>query len=145
MLAFVSPAELIGVDLSMNQLSACSKRLGRHGVLLVHGTALELPFGDESLGAVTLINALQQIPEPQRVFVEVGRCLRPRGRLVCTTYRSYTEGIGGYLRTTYAGAFKIRSFAESEIAEWCHRAGMRLLDVSGPASVLMFTAVKQER
>jgi SAM-dependent methyltransferase len=145
MVAFVSPTELIGVDLSMRQLSACAKQPGMHGMLLAHGTALALPFGDESLGAVTLINALQQIPEPQRVLAEIGRCLRPRGRLVCTTYRSYTDGIGGYIRSTYARAFKIRSFAESEIDEWCRGAGMQLLDVRGPASVLMFAAMKGER
>jgi SAM-dependent methyltransferase len=145
MAAFVAPSELVGLDLSVGQLRAAAQRADMQGVLLAHATAHALPFGDATLGAVTLINALQQIPEPRQVIAEVGRCLRPQGRFVCTTYRSYTEGIGGYLRDTYARAFKVRAFAEHEIEAWCRDAGMRLLDASGPASVLMFAAEKIAR
>ena len=48
-----------------------------------------LPFADESLGALVLLDVLHHLPAPGRFFSEAGRVLRPGGRIVlCEPYLS---------------------------------------------------------
>ncbi len=42
---------------------------------------LHLPFGDEELDAVIMVNTFHHIPDPALFLREAGRCLRPGGRV----------------------------------------------------------------
>lgn len=46
-----------------------------------HGSALDLPFDDESFDAVWTQNTIMNIDDKARVFAEAHRVLRPGGRL----------------------------------------------------------------
>lgn len=53
---------------------------GSSADLLLDGRCM--PFVDESLSGVVLINVLHHISEPGRLFAEAARCVRPEGKLL---------------------------------------------------------------
>lgn len=52
---------------------------------LVFGDAHKLPFADESLNTVLLIEVLEHLPEPDQAFSEALRVLSPNGQLLLST------------------------------------------------------------
>ena len=50
----------------------------------VWGSALELPFRDESFDTVFSSQVLEHVPEPAQMVAEIGRVLRPDGYLILT-------------------------------------------------------------
>ncbi len=74
---------VIAVDGSSQMLAAARERLDAFAnVELRHGELEQLPLDDQLLDAATLILVLHHLPDPSRVFGEVGRTLRPEGRLL---------------------------------------------------------------
>lgn len=74
---------VIAVDGSRKMLAAARKRLdGLTNVDLRHGELEQLPVESGSLDAATLILVLHHLPDPSRALAEVGRTLRPGGRLL---------------------------------------------------------------
>ena len=69
---------VVGLDLSAGQLRVARRRL-RH---LVQADVTRLPVGDAVVGAVVLAYAHTDVDDIAPVFAEVGRVLRPGGRLV---------------------------------------------------------------
>lgn len=55
-------------------------RPGTH--VSITASALELPFGDNKVGAVFMLNTLHHLPDPYRFFNETRRILKPGGRCV---------------------------------------------------------------
>jgi len=45
-------------------------------------SALQMPFRNDVLDAVVLVDAFHHLPDPKRFLSEIRRCLKPRGRLV---------------------------------------------------------------
>lgn len=77
-----------GIDLSPGMLEAAREAVGKSGlsVELVEADARELPFSDGSFDvAFTAFGAIPFVPDPERVFAEVSRVLRPGGRWVFAT------------------------------------------------------------
>lgn len=132
--------DLVGFDLSYASLRACRTALPK--TVLLRGNALELPFADQSLGAVNCSNSLQLIPNTPRVLQEIGRTLRPGGTFTCFTYRKSPPGAYRVFQATVERIMGVRAFLVSDIETWLHAAGMELIDVSGPNLVLLFTARK---
>lgn len=78
----------VGVDLSPGMLAAAREAGHAAGieVPLVQADARELPFEAESFDlAFTAFGAIPFVPDPERIFAEVARVLRPGGRWVFTT------------------------------------------------------------
>jgi ArsR family transcriptional regulator len=74
---------VIAVDASAAMLQAARKRLqGFENVELRRGDLEALPIDDARLDAATLALVLHHLPEPGRALAEVGRVLKPRGRLL---------------------------------------------------------------
>ncbi len=48
----------------------------------VFADAATLPFADDCLDVVLLLEVLEHLPEPDRALAEIARCLRPEGRLL---------------------------------------------------------------
>ena len=67
-----------GVDLNPDAFQARS----RSGLHLQHGSALELPFADETFDVVGSYQALEHIPEPERALDELVRVCKSGG-MVC--------------------------------------------------------------
>lgn len=66
----------IGCDLSLGMLTAATT-----DAPLVHGDGLKLPFADDSLDGVTCGFALRNFVSLPPMLAELGRCIRPGGRI----------------------------------------------------------------
>ena len=79
---------VVGMDVSKAMLEEAMAQTREAGVMVdfVRAEAPSLPFQDQSLGAVLQSGSLHLIEDAARLFVEVGRVLRPGGRYVASTY-----------------------------------------------------------
>ena len=72
--------EVIGLDLSSDQIGRARKRAERAG--LDEGSALELPFADQSFDLVMSVASIKHWPDRQAGARECARVTRAGGRLV---------------------------------------------------------------
>jgi len=113
---------VIAVDGSSQMLAAARERLDPFAnVELRHGELEKLPLDDQLLDAATLILVLHHLPDPSRVFGEVGRTLRPEGRLLIVDMlpherQEYQQQMGH----VWLG------FAEDQIRRFVETAGLKL-------------------
>jgi len=78
-------ARVVAVDTSAAMLQAAKRRLqGVGNVELRRGDLEALPIDDGRLDAATLMLVLHHVPEPARAIAEVGRVLKPGGRVIIT-------------------------------------------------------------
>jgi ubiquinone/menaquinone biosynthesis C-methylase UbiE len=77
---------VVGLDLSAPMLRVAQTRLQarKSTVAWVLDTAVRLPFADGSFSAVTCIEALELLPDPNQALAEMTRVLRPGGCLMIT-------------------------------------------------------------
>jgi ArsR family transcriptional regulator len=76
-------ARVIAVDASAAMLQAAKKRLQRFdNVDLRRGELEALPIDDARLDAATLVLVLHHLSEPAQALADVGRALKPGGRLL---------------------------------------------------------------
>ncbi len=73
--------KVTGIDLTPEFVSTARRLAALTGqdVEFIQGSALELPFEDESFGLVTLIHVGMNLPDKGRLFSEVRRVLRAGG------------------------------------------------------------------
>jgi ubiquinone/menaquinone biosynthesis C-methylase UbiE len=84
---------VVGVDLSAPMLVRAFPRLG---ACLVRADASRLPFGEQSVGHAVSVWVVHAIDDPQTLFTEVARVLRPGGRyVVATTQRPSASDVVG--------------------------------------------------
>ena len=57
------------------------------------GDAHELPFKDESIGTVFMLETIEHLWEPQRVFREISRVIKPNGILAFTVVWIHNRAI----------------------------------------------------
>jgi SAM-dependent methyltransferase len=71
----------------------------------VHGDAAAVPFAAESFDGVLCTQVLEHVAEPQRIFEEIRRVLRPGGRLLLTApqYNALHEEPRDFFRYTRYG------------------------------------------
>lgn len=78
---------VVGLDLAEPMLRAAAAKAGARpghpNVAWVVGDALALPFPDGRFDAVTVGFGLRNMPDYAAALAEMGRVLRPGGRLVC--------------------------------------------------------------
>ncbi|MHB8872240.1 MAG: methyltransferase domain-containing protein [Myxococcaceae bacterium] len=79
---------VVGLDVSKAMLeeAVAQNREAGAAIDLVRAEAPYLPFQDGSLGAVLQSGSLHLIEDAARLFMEIGRVLRPGGRYVASTY-----------------------------------------------------------
>jgi SAM-dependent methyltransferase len=116
-----SPGALVvGLDLSHAMLEVAAERTRAYSnVVLVHGDAHALPFGSASFGGVNNAGALHAYDDPEQVFREVWRVLRPGGIYVGSTFAEAPSLLGKVV-ARMAG---IRRFAPAELRSWLQRLG----------------------
>jgi SAM-dependent methyltransferase len=74
---------VIGIDTSPEMLRAARRRVGGlANVELRRGDVEALPLADDSVDAAIAVLVLHHLAEPQRALGEIGRVLRPGGRLL---------------------------------------------------------------
>ncbi|MGQ0504821.1 MAG: methyltransferase domain-containing protein [Myxococcaceae bacterium] len=79
---------VVGMDVSKPMLEEAVAQAREAGAIVdfLRAEAPLLPFVDHSLGAVLQTASLHLIEDIHRLFIEVGRVLRPGGRYVGTSY-----------------------------------------------------------
>jgi len=118
-------ARVVAVDGSAPMLQAAKKRLQRFdNVELRRGELESLPIDDARLDAATLMLVLHHVPEPERALAEVGRVLKPGGRLVLVDMLphdrdSYRQQMGhvwlGFSEDHVRKLLKSRGFEDARI------------------------------
>jgi demethylmenaquinone methyltransferase/2-methoxy-6-polyprenyl-1,4-benzoquinol methylase len=82
-LASRTPADVIGVDLTIGMLAQGRRNVARAGlngrVQLVAGRAEQLPFPDASFDALTFTYLLRYVNDPQATLRELARVVKPGG------------------------------------------------------------------
>jgi len=82
--------EVVGVDLNPAML-AQAESLGLDRVELREADATQLPFGDAEFDLAVCQQGLQFVPEPASAIAEMGRVLRPGGRVGLACWNSPSE------------------------------------------------------
>lgn len=122
-LAAAAPGALVvGLDLSRAMLDVAAQRTGGYtNVVLVRADAHALPFIDCSFDGVNNAGALHAYDDPEIVFREIKRVLRPGGHYVGSTFAE-APSLFGRIAARAAG---IRRFEPSELRAWLQRIGFR--------------------
>src|SRR5258708_11791061 len=83
---------VIGLDYSRRMLHVAAEKVAPIGfrVTLMYQPAQKLPFGDNTFDAVTCLEALEFMPDPDAVIAEIVRVARP-GALLLLTVRKGVE------------------------------------------------------
>jgi SAM-dependent methyltransferase len=72
-------------DLQQEMLDHTMRRVDERGLVNVNptrGDARDLPYESDSFDGAVLVTVLGEIPDQERALAEIGRVLRPGGRLV---------------------------------------------------------------
>lgn len=115
------PGELVvGVDISRAMLDVAARRAKGYGnVALVRADAHHLPFVDACFGGINNSGALHAYDDPEQVFGEIWRVLRPGAVYVASTF-SHTNSLTSRAASRIAG---IRRFDPLELRAWLSRIG----------------------
>jgi SAM-dependent methyltransferase len=96
--AATTQARYVGVDIAVSALVAVARRAERLGmssrVRAVEASFDALRLDDGEAGAVMSIDALLFAPDKRAAAAEMARVLRPRGRLVATTWDYHSQPVG---------------------------------------------------
>ena len=136
----------LGIDQSREMLAMARVNLERAGLANARvrlGDMYQLALADASFDAVVIHQVLHYADRPAAVIAEAARVLRPQGALVLVDFAPH--GLE-FLRDEHA--HRRLGFADAEIAEWCHAAGLnpaapRPLP-GDPLTVVIWTATRQE-
>jgi ubiquinone/menaquinone biosynthesis C-methylase UbiE len=115
-----------GLDRSWPMLRYASQRVREEGldnVVLIHGTALQLPFPADRFDLVNCCGALHLFPDVPRVLSEVHRVLKPGGCFtVAAVYRrdGRIAAVGAAYRRQ---VFGVDAFSRGELESRLVRAG----------------------
>ena len=82
-----SPALVFGVDTSREALEVARREVTHERVEFVHADINRLPFPDEFFDFVNCDQVIHHTPDPQVTFENLGRKLKPGGRICCYVYK----------------------------------------------------------
>jgi SAM-dependent methyltransferase len=120
-MASASPGSwVVGLDIARSMMEvAAAKGRGYDNLIFVRGDAHELPMPDACMSGVNNSGALHVYDDPEVVFSEILRVLKPGGLFVGSTYSPAKSFVGRTL-SQVAG---IRRFRPAELRSWLSRLG----------------------
>jgi demethylmenaquinone methyltransferase/2-methoxy-6-polyprenyl-1,4-benzoquinol methylase len=94
--------QVIGLDFAPPMIEAAQqKRNGRADVRFMVGDAMRLPFPDATFQACTVSFGLRNMADYEGALREMGRVIKPGGRLVCLELTPYRTPVLGRLFNAY--------------------------------------------
>ena len=128
-----------GVDLSEESLKVAAKHDATASVKYLAANAYELPFPDASFDAVTCMDFLEHVPEPDKVISEVSRVLKPGGLLFFHTFNRnmlshliIIKLVEWLVKNTPRNMHVIDLFIQPrELEAMCQKAGLQCTEWTG--------------
>ena len=123
----VAAGTVVGLDISLPMLRYASRRAREEGLtnlLLIHGTALDLPFPPAHFDVVNCCGALHLFPDVPRVLREIERVLRPGGRFTVAAFRRSVGRIAAFRATARRRLYGIDAFTPEELESRLVEAGL---------------------
>lgn len=117
---------VVGLDLSLPMLRVASRRVHEAGlgnVILIHGTALQLPFPAQCFDLVNCCGALHLFPDVPRVLSEVNRVLRPGGRFTVAAVHQRPGRLAALGAAYHRTVFGVDAFSPATLAAHLAHAG----------------------
>ena len=90
-------ARLIAIDYS-SAVDAASENLNSENLLIIQGDLANLPIPSQSLDFVYCIGVLQHTQNPEIIFAELLRCLKPDGEITLTFYENSSWHVKFYAK-----------------------------------------------
>jgi len=110
------------IDVSETLIDAARVRLAGHANVRCQAADLHaLPFADASFDQVLLLNVLTHLRAPARAIGELGRVLRPGGRLALVTLAAHD-----HLDVTAAYGHVTAGFTPADVRRLLEKAGLRV-------------------
>jgi ubiquinone/menaquinone biosynthesis C-methylase UbiE len=78
----------------LERARARAKRQSLHQVEVVHADMTALPYADGEADLFLSYSGLHMVHDPQRAIEEIGRCLKPGGEVIGTTFLAEGHGRG---------------------------------------------------
>jgi SAM-dependent methyltransferase len=145
----VPAGSVVGLDLSLPMLRYGSRRVREEGlrnVLLVHGTALSLPFAPDHFDLVNCCGALHLFPDARRALGEVHRVLKPGGRFTVAAFCRSDGRIATLRNTVRRRLSGIDAFSPRDLASRFREAGLDGIEcLHAKAAWLIMSARKNLR
>lgn len=124
----------VGLDFSGRMLDVAEKQLSGTGsrIVLVKGTAQEMPFPDESFDIVTNLNMISTLPtykDVKTVIREMVRVCRKNGCLILEIRNRMNPLISLQYGLTSRKSFPKKTYYTKEITEVLKKSGCRIIRV----------------
>ncbi len=138
---------VFGLDLSLPMLRYASRRVRAEGInnlVLIHGTALELPFTTGSLDWVNCCGALHLFPDVPRVLGEIHRVLRPGGGFSVAAARRSSSIAAARAAVVHRRLTGINSFTSDELASQLARAGFAAVECHHAKRIWLIMSARKD-
>jgi ubiquinone/menaquinone biosynthesis C-methylase UbiE len=127
-------ARAIGCDVSAKAIERCRGFAEAEGqterALFEVCAAEQLPFGEASFGAASLVSVLEHVEDDEAAVRELARVVRPGGRVWLTVpndLRHYPLGLRQAMKRYYAHIGHVREYSPATLGEMFARHGFRPL------------------
>lgn len=138
----------VAADISPTMLARTQRLATRLGVLrqveLVEADAIRLPFADGEFDLVVCFNGLHCLPDPAAALRELGRCVKPGGRLIGDTIvRGERRFSDTWMVAARANGVFGPTGTAADLRTWLTAAGLRIDTLTCSGSVAHFQASRQ--
>jgi ubiquinone/menaquinone biosynthesis C-methylase UbiE len=132
----------LAADLSPKMLSRARRRAAARSLSQVEPIEADmtaLPFADGEVDLFLSISGLHMLPEPERAVAEIGRCLKPGGRLSGTTFLN--DGTRRCRALYKAGSYRGHPLppGREELVGWLRAAGVEQVTVGPQCGFVAFS------
>lgn len=110
--------QIVACDLSHQMLRRAQKRVKSQRPSYVAADMTRLPFADASFDCVTCGYVIEYLPDPRPGLEEIGRVLRPGGKLLLLATEDDFNG------AVVARTWKCRTYNRQELREACEQSGL---------------------
>lgn len=136
--------KVVGMDLSPHMLEQAQERVARDHLDNVVGLSLmdagSMAFADNSFDVVTAMYVMTVAPDPQAVFAELCRVVRPGGEIILVNHFSHEEGWRGRIEKMFAPhAARLGWRPEFPLAPFVDAPGLTLTNSRELAPLGLFT------
>jgi ubiquinone/menaquinone biosynthesis C-methylase UbiE len=137
------PVRYVAADLSPSMLRRVrrkAEKLGLAGIEFVEANATDLPLKPASADLFLSYWGMHVFDDPQAAVTEIGRVLKPGGRLVGAAFIKEARGLRQrFMLRPYTGDFG-RMCSEAELRQWLGRAGLTISEASRSGPMFFFDA-----